>query len=151
MCKVNSITFTTNTPIKHFQCMLCILFRADSRLAPSQWETSLQSNTVSHWLGANLESALPLIHESLSEKPTHQRWHFGESSLTEMFVWIWFSSSVVFKGPGNKSVSVYGIDLRQTSSAWCNYDLIYWPLYALPSTQCNVLKKLRTLACVSEN
>ena len=32
--------------------------RADSRLAPSQWERSLQSNTVSHWLGSNLESAL---------------------------------------------------------------------------------------------
>ena len=28
--------------------------RADSRLAPSQRETSLQSNTASHWLGANL-------------------------------------------------------------------------------------------------
>ena len=35
-------------------------FRADSRLAPSQWETSLQSNAVSHWLGANLESTLNL-------------------------------------------------------------------------------------------
>ena len=32
--------------------------RADSMLASSQWETSLQSNAVSHWLGANLESAL---------------------------------------------------------------------------------------------
>ena len=31
--------------------------RADPRLVPSQWETSLQSNAVSHWLGANLESA----------------------------------------------------------------------------------------------
>ena len=31
--------------------------RADSRLAPSQWETSLRSNAVSNWLGANLESA----------------------------------------------------------------------------------------------
>ena len=38
--------------IHHHEC------RADSRLAPSQWETSLQSNAVSHWLGANLESAL---------------------------------------------------------------------------------------------
>ena len=28
--------------------------RADSRFASSKWETSLQSNTVSHWLGANL-------------------------------------------------------------------------------------------------
>ena len=35
--------------------------RVDSRLAPSQWQTSLQSNAVSHWLGANLESALYLI------------------------------------------------------------------------------------------
>ena len=32
--------------------------RADSRLSPIQWETSLQSNAVSHWLCANLESAL---------------------------------------------------------------------------------------------
>ena len=35
--------------------------RADSRLAPSQWETPLQSNAVSHWLGANLESALQCV------------------------------------------------------------------------------------------
>ena len=35
-------------------------YRADSRFALSQWETSLQSNTVCHWLGANLESALQL-------------------------------------------------------------------------------------------
>ena len=33
-------------------------YRADSRLALSQWETLLQSNTASHWLGKNLESAL---------------------------------------------------------------------------------------------
>ena len=32
--------------------------RADSRFAPSQWETSSQSNAISHWLGTNLESAL---------------------------------------------------------------------------------------------
>ena len=32
--------------------------RADSRLVPSQWEMSLQSNDVSHWLSANLKSAL---------------------------------------------------------------------------------------------
>ena len=32
--------------------------RADSRFAPNQRETSLQSNAVSHWLGANLESSL---------------------------------------------------------------------------------------------
>ena len=32
--------------------------RADSRLMLSQWETSLQSNDISHWLGADLESVL---------------------------------------------------------------------------------------------
>ena len=32
--------------------------RDDSKHAPSQWETLLQSNTISHWLCANLESAL---------------------------------------------------------------------------------------------
>ena len=32
--------------------------RADFRFAPSQWETALLCNDVSHWLGASLESAL---------------------------------------------------------------------------------------------
>ena len=36
--------------------VMCI--RVDSRFAPNQWETSLQSNVASHWLGANLESTL---------------------------------------------------------------------------------------------
>ena len=35
--------------------------RADSRLAPSQWETSLQCNAVPHWLGTNLESSLGMM------------------------------------------------------------------------------------------
>ena len=35
-----------------------ICYNADFRLAPSHWETSLQSNAAPHWLGANLESAL---------------------------------------------------------------------------------------------
>ena len=39
--------------------------------APSQWETSLQSNAVSHWLGANLESALRhpwIVHLALAPR-----------------------------------------------------------------------------------
>ena len=35
-----------------------IFLKDDSRLPPSQWEMSLQSNAVSHWLGINLDSAL---------------------------------------------------------------------------------------------
>ena len=34
--------------------------RDDSRFAPSQWETPLLCNNVSHWLGASLESGLIL-------------------------------------------------------------------------------------------
>ena len=34
----------------------CFVARADSRFAPSQWETALLCNNVSHWLGTNLVS-----------------------------------------------------------------------------------------------
>ena len=46
-----------------------IWLRADFKFAFSQWETSLQSNAVSHWLGAYLESTLwlPWCHQSYSE------------------------------------------------------------------------------------
>ena len=39
----------------HHMIHMC---RADSRFAPSQWGTALLCNAISHWLGANLESAL---------------------------------------------------------------------------------------------
>ena len=42
--------------------------RADSRLVPSQWETSLQSNVISHWLGADPESAVCSYHFDISVK-----------------------------------------------------------------------------------
>ena len=38
----------------HFvEASLWLYNRADSNFAPSQWEMSLQSNGVSHWLGTN--------------------------------------------------------------------------------------------------
>ena len=49
---------------------------ADSRLAPSQWETSLQSNTISYWLGASIESALcaAMNHSLLSLLNRWNKW-----------------------------------------------------------------------------
>ena len=47
-----------NIGLMMFPFPFLIWIRADSRLAPNQWETSLLSNDVSHWLGANLESAI---------------------------------------------------------------------------------------------
>ena len=35
--------------------------RADYRFAPSQWETALLCNDVSHWLGAKLESNMQIM------------------------------------------------------------------------------------------
>ena len=50
-------------------------YRADSRLAPSQWEMSLQSNAISHWLGANLESALKYKQAIHHDQPS-VHWNF---------------------------------------------------------------------------
>ena len=50
--------------------------RAESRFAPSQWETPLLCNDVSHWLGVNLESAI------LGLRPANERWcYFVTTSL----------------------------------------------------------------------
>ena len=49
---------TSNVSLCYICATTLIRCRDDSRFAPSQWETFLQSNAISHWLGANLESAL---------------------------------------------------------------------------------------------
>ena len=38
-------------------CSFVYINRADSRFSPSQWDTALHCNGVSHWLSASLESA----------------------------------------------------------------------------------------------
>ena len=52
-----SVGYETWTMIGYCHC------RTDSRFAPSQWGTVLHCNGVSHWLGANLESALHCVTE----------------------------------------------------------------------------------------
>ena len=51
------LLFATHTSISATHSILAVI-KADARFAPSQSETSLQSNTVSHWLCGNVESAL---------------------------------------------------------------------------------------------
>ena len=55
-----SVTNSVSTTFRTYQLTTCARssYSAASRLAPSQWETSLQSNVVSHWPRANLELAL---------------------------------------------------------------------------------------------
>ena len=65
------------TDIQHswgFELQLCSLwYMADSRVVPSQWETSLQSNAISHWLGTNLKSTLWYMVAACENYPSHPR------------------------------------------------------------------------------
>ena len=54
---LNFNVLPSNQNEKLIEAPVCL---CQSSLAPSQWETSFQSNAASHWLGANLESALPI-------------------------------------------------------------------------------------------
>ena len=73
---------------------------ADSRLAPSQWEMSLQSNAISHWLGANLESALYTLLMTSSAWWVHYQQlisaHWNSNSLNW---YCWFSLRQVQLSP----------------------------------------------------
>ena len=59
------------------------IHRAGYRFEPSQWETALLCNDVSHWLGANLESA-PIQHD--------QDYFFRRTWRTSSSVRSWSSS-----------------------------------------------------------
>ena len=55
-------TWQAQNPTDRFNKMASqqIQLRADSRFVPSQWETALLCNDISHWLGASLQWALQL-------------------------------------------------------------------------------------------
>ena len=73
----NEKCYTQSCPFHSFSghCQRC---RADTRFAPSQWETALLCNDVSHWLGANLESALCW----LSCLGTSRKWTSNQMPVT---------------------------------------------------------------------
>ena len=73
-----------------------ISIKADSRLAPSQWETSLQSNGSTFLLGANLESALTMSHSVyilliMSQLITQC---FSQTNTCEVYMWKVISNSL---------------------------------------------------------
>ena len=51
-------------------------------LAPSQWDTSLQSNAVSHWLGVNLESSRVRLAEVVLSKPFDNNYQHATQTQT---------------------------------------------------------------------
>ena len=106
-------------------------FRADSRFGPSHWETSLQSNGISHWLGVSLESAL---HKTNKRHPIIDLWRLD----MEYCLWdqiIMFDSLVQEKcnssalamelhlsctSPSMFAVSCFKINI--TTSTWLHID-----------------------------
>ena len=52
--------------------MLSNWYRANSRLAPSQWETSLQSNTVYHWIGTNYNQPCDNVTAAVQQNKAQQ-------------------------------------------------------------------------------
>ena len=68
-------------------------------LAPNQWETMLQYNIISHWLGAFTKWSLPHISPSrasygvsfvsICEKIDYYKWHHTVIHLSRINVWWW--------------------------------------------------------------
>ena len=84
------------------------VYRADSRFVPSQWETSLKSNTVSHWMGANLESAL--VHKCyLNSRNFHYRYKMVSCCLIfiKKYPHTWKDSFHIEMRPRQRTSNVY--------------------------------------------
>ena len=73
-----------------------IQYKADSRLVPSQWETSLQSNAVSHWLGPSLESSLHPANERRRYKVTPSLIGWAQASNHPCNISIWIAQGSCF-------------------------------------------------------
>ena len=85
--------------------------RTDSRFAPSQWEMALLCNDVSHWLDANLESALYIFSSSRNDLIAKVDWIHSIA-----LVWIkqWYLMQIPFiifdlRVNGSDKVSVYKV------------------------------------------
>ena len=97
----------SDTAIMSYRCLglgirLTIITRADSRFVPSQWETALLCNDVSHWLDASLESALitPASRQKISCKrfgyPVIRQWcQLGDVEGQKLLVQVGTTSATI--------------------------------------------------------
>ena len=76
-CGINAIN--ANLVDTRYHDYNTIIFLKNT-FAPRQWETSLQSNAVSHWLGTNLESALSSMGTKSNSYPTLP-WHLISNTV----------------------------------------------------------------------
>ena len=79
-----------------------IKIQADLRFAPSQWETVLRCNDVSHWLGTSLESAL----------------RYREATIIDAF-W-WNSETLVYRKDNYKQFTPLFGNFQFDDDDFCN-------------------------------
>ena len=78
-------------------CFCCVThWSLDSRFVPSQWETALLCNDVSHWLSSNLESALH-IHASKRCHHYFRQWFITCSLPSDFLNQCWLIANMVPK------------------------------------------------------
>ena len=88
------------------QCVIfLVVHRADSRFVSIQWATSLQCNAVSHWLGANLKSALCTL------------WHHDNKYFLHY-------SPIMWTSEGNHPVTS-GLNPPLAKGQWCAALIFY--------------------------
>ena len=90
-------------------------------LAPSQWKTSLHSNAVSHWLGANLESTLQYIWQAIF----HQKSKYQPDKSISTF------SSYYRSAIGKTLLNVLNV---------LNWHPVIWSIYCKPLENRHPLK-----------
>ena len=102
-------------------CSSSHVYRVDSRFAPSQWETALLCNDVSHWLGANLEAVLCLppvmraldywTHISHCWTTGHLLWTMARNGAAGIYrkIDIWHAYYIIHHDIGGKFDSSYRV------------------------------------------
>ena len=102
---------STARPRAYF--MGCIR-RTDSRFAPSQWETVLLCNDVSHWLGVSIGSALMCLYSIMSYSGWYLNWKENVSN-DYIPLWIRWSENTLSSFRGQRSLAL-GEESRSTCS-----------------------------------
>ena len=108
-----------------------------ARFAPNQWETTLLCNNISHWLGANLESALDS--DVCTKWSKQYRTHHTVASVTGYDACYWFllhhQSSHIIQSPrllGMTHVTgSYSTTSLHTSYSRLGYWV--WPMLLVPT------------------
>ena len=104
--------------------MLKYVPRADFRFAPSQWETALLCNDVSHWLGASLESSLCTMNDSRTLHHSFAYFSFRKLfiSWTPLLKFLW---AVCFVWLSWKPVCVNSLLMKTLQGGLCSSRLFH--------------------------